>query len=97
MASKIKITPEAEQDIFAIATEIQLQSNAANARHTLSEIKNQLHTLAKQPDIGRVGGCEGTREIVMSGMPYIAIYEQTDTSVVVVRVLRGADGNQPAP
>jgi hypothetical protein len=32
----------------------------------------------------------------MSGMPYIAIYEQTDVSVVVVRVLRGVDGNQPA-
>ncbi len=94
--NKIKITPEAEQDIFSIASAIQLQKNAASAKHTLTEIKNQLYTLAEYPDIGRVGGCEGTREIVMSGMPYIAIYEQTEVSVIVVRVLRGADGNPPA-
>lgn len=96
MASKIEITPEAEQDIFFIASEIKQQNNSAIAKHTLTEIKNQLNTLAEYPEIGRVGGCEGTREIVMSGMPYIAIYEQTDSSVVVVRVLRGADGNQAA-
>jgi toxin ParE1/3/4 len=94
--SKLEITPEAEQDILLIATEIRLQNNAATARQRLTEIKNQLKALAKYPDSGRVGGCEGTREIVMSGMPYIAIYEQSDASVIVVRVLRGAAGNQPA-
>lgn len=94
--SKLEITPEAEQDILLIATEIRLQNNVASARQKLTEIKNQLKALASFPDSGRVGGCEGTREIVMSGMPYIAIYEQTDASIVVVRVLRGGDGNQHA-
>ena len=93
MVSKIEITPEAENDIYCIASEIQEQNNSTAAKLVLTEIKNQLIALAENPELGRVGGCEGTREIVMSGMPYITIFERVDNSVVVVRVLSGADGN----
>ena len=96
MRSKIEITPEAELDIISLASEIKLQNNAATAKHMLLEIKKQFDALAEYPDAGRVGGCDGTREVVMSGMPYITIYEQTDSAVIVVRVLRGAAGH-PAP
>jgi plasmid stabilization system protein ParE len=94
MASKIEITPEAENDIFSLAAEIQKQNNSATAKLILAEIKNQLNALAEYPELGRVGGCEGTREIVMAGMPYITIFERINNLVVVVRVLRGSDGNQ---
>ena len=94
MASKIEITPEAEDDIYSIAAEIQEKNNSATAKLILSEMQNQLNALAEYPELGRVGGCEGTREIVMSGMPYITIFERINNLVVVVRVLHGSDGNQ---
>lgn len=93
MASKIEITAEAENDIYSIADEVQEKNNSATAKLILTEIQNQLNALAEYPELGRVGGCEGTREIVMSGMPYITIFERNNNSVVVVRVLHGSDGN----
>lgn len=91
MTCQLEITPEAERDIFAIAANIHQQDSLAAARHVVSELKKQLNTLAELPDRGRVGGCDGTREVVMTGLPYIAIYEKSDALVTILRVLYGAD------
>lgn len=90
MTNQIRITPEAERDISAIAVNIKQQDSLAAAKHAISEFKKQFNKLAQFPDSGRVGGFDGTREVVMAGLPYIAIYEKTDTSVTIVRVLNGA-------
>lgn len=42
------------------------------------------------PESGRVGRIEGTRELVVSGTPYIAAYTVTETAVRILRVLHGA-------
>ena len=43
------------------------------------------------PESGRVGRIEGTRELVVSGTPYIAAYTTvTETAVRILRVLHGA-------
>jgi len=91
MTSKLNITPEAERDIFAITANILQQDSIRAARQAISEFKNQLKVLVDFPDSGRVGGRDGTREIVMSGLPYIAVYEKTDTSIIILRVLYGAE------
>jgi len=92
MTCQLEITPEAERDIFAIAASIQQQDSLAAARHAVTELKKQLNTLAELPDSGRAGGCDGTREVVMTGgLPYIAIYEKSDALVTIVRVLYGAE------
>ena len=91
MTCQLEITPEAERDIFAIAASIQQQNSLAAAKHAVSVLKRQLNTLAELPDSGRVGGCDGTREVVMTGLPYIAIYEKSDALVTIVRVLNGAE------
>lgn len=92
MTYQLEITPEAEKDIFAIAATILQQDSPAAARRAVSALKQQLKTLAELPDSGRAGGCEGTREVVMTGLPYVVIYEiVNDTSVIIVRVLYGAD------
>jgi toxin ParE1/3/4 len=90
MICQLKITPEAERDISAITVNIQQQDSLAAAKHAVSIFKQQINTLAKLPDSGRVGGCEKTREIVLTGLPYIAIYEKNNTLVTIVRVLHGA-------
>ena len=91
MTNNLNITPEAERDISAITAIIMQQDSLDSARQAISEFKNQLNVLTENPDIGRVGGCEGTREIVMTGLPYIAIYEKAGTEINLLRVLYGAE------
>lgn len=91
MTSRLEITPEAERDIFAIVANIHQQDCLASAKHTLSEIRKQLNTLAEHPESGRAGGADGTREVVMAGLPYIAIYEINKSSLTILRILYGAD------
>ena len=91
MTSKLNITPEAERDIFAIAINIKQQDSSQAARRALSELKKQFQKLAEFPESGRAGGCEGTREIVLTGLSFIAIYEKTGNSIMILRVLYGAD------
>jgi plasmid stabilization system protein ParE len=42
------------------------------------------------PNRGRPGKKEGTRELVMSPLPYIVIYTVRGNEVYVVRILHGA-------
>jgi plasmid stabilization system protein ParE len=90
MTCQLEITPEAERDILAITANVKLQLSIAAAKKIVVEFSKQLYQLAQSPESGRAGGCAGTREIVMSGMPYIAIYEQKNNLIRVIRVLHGA-------
>ena len=91
MTSKLNITPEAERDNFAITANIMQQDSIQAARQAISEFKNQLKVLADFPENGRVGASDGTREVVLSGLPYIAVYEKTNASIIIIRVLYGAE------
>lgn len=93
-SKKLEITPEAENDIFNIAANIHMQLDREAALQTISKFKNQLNALADISDFGRVGVCNETREVVMRGMPYIAVYENRDDSVTIVRVLHGAEDSR---
>jgi len=42
------------------------------------------------PESGRPGRVTGTRELVVTGTPYIAAYQVTDEAVRILRVLHGA-------
>jgi plasmid stabilization system protein ParE len=90
MNTNIEITAEAEQDISSIITNIKLQ-HPAIVRQTINELKKQFQLLAARPDVGRVGGHDGTREVVIPGLPYIAIYERNAAGITIVRVLAGTD------
>jgi toxin ParE1/3/4 len=93
--SKLRITPEAEQDIFSIVASLQQNSNSAIVRKTLGEIKKQFQLLAEFPEAGRADGFDGTREVVMTGLPYITVYEQNNDLITIVRVLRGVNEYSP--
>jgi toxin ParE1/3/4 len=59
----------------------------SNAHSVLTRIRRAINRLAPFPQSGRVGRLDGTRELVVSGLPYIAIYEVQDERVVVLRVM----------
>lgn len=46
--------------------------------------------LADFPELDRTGGKADTRELVFSGLPYIAIYRIGGNGIEVLRILHGA-------
>jgi toxin ParE1/3/4 len=53
-------------------------------------ISAKLELLKRHPEAGRPGRIEGTREIIISGTPYLAAYRVFDDRVRVLRILHGA-------
>jgi len=51
------------------------------------KIQAATEQLAGFPMMGRTGRVEGTRELVISGMPYVVIYRVKGNGVEVLRVL----------
>lgn len=52
-------------------------------------IAERLEALAANPEIGRPGRRAGTREFVLSGTPFLAIYRALADEVVIMRFLHG--------
>jgi addiction module RelE/StbE family toxin len=53
-------------------------------------IRTRVEGLAQFPEMGRLGRIEGTRELVISGTPYIAAYRIVGETVRILRVLHGS-------
>ncbi|MBF0463084.1 MAG: type II toxin-antitoxin system RelE/ParE family toxin [Magnetococcales bacterium] len=54
------------------------------------EMERQVALLANSPTMGRVGRVQDTRELVITGTPYIVVYRVYGDTVQVLRVLHGA-------
>ncbi|MGD0521184.1 MAG: type II toxin-antitoxin system RelE/ParE family toxin [Terracidiphilus sp.] len=68
-----------------------IEGDNPRAAITVDErIRTRLEDLAQFPEMGRPGRIEGTRELVVSGTPYIAAYRIVGDTVRVLRVLHGA-------
>jgi toxin ParE1/3/4 len=86
---KIDWAPFAIQDRVAIFDYIE----ADNPRSAVSideRIRTQVETLAHFSEIGRAGRVAGTRELVISSTPYIAVYRIVADTVRILRILHGA-------
>jgi len=53
-------------------------------------IEAALRPLTDHPGMGRPGRVTGTRELVISGTPYVIAYRVEPDAVVIVRLLHGA-------
>jgi toxin ParE1/3/4 len=86
---KILWTPAAADDLERIADYL-LEKNPAVATDIVRRIYSALDPLKKFKDIGRPGRKKGTRELVVSSLPYVIIYEVVEQVVRVTRILHGA-------
>ncbi len=91
---KVRWTPNAEVDLDGIVTFIAQDSLQA-ALQIEDRIIEAVDGLGQFPKKGRPGAEAGTRELVVSGTSYLAIYRITQ-DVEVLRVLHGAQQWPPA-
>lgn len=77
---------EALEDLKLIGEYIA-QENANAAYNVLIKIKATADNLSRHPEIGRSGRVFGTREIVISDLPYILAYQITDRDIRILAVM----------
>ncbi len=86
---KIVWTEPARQDLRRVFTYIA-EENPRAARALLAEIKERVSVLEYNPQIGRPGRVDGTRELVLKGTSYILPYRVKDQQVQVIAVFHAA-------
>ena len=77
---------EAAQDLKIIGSYIA-QENPKAAYEVLVKIKTAADSLSYNPEIGRVGRVVGTRELIISSIPYILAYIVTKQNIQILAVL----------
>jgi toxin ParE1/3/4 len=85
----VRWSPEAAADFAAIVEYIRKQNPSA-AERVARKIYEGVAALASFPNQGRSGRIKGTRELVFSPLPYVAVYRVKDEAVEIARVLHGA-------
>lgn len=82
-------TPEAASNLEDILLYIAT-NNPDAAQQTVDQIYARIEELIMFPNLGRPGREEGTRELVMPPLPYIAVYLVSQSAVEVLRIWHGA-------
>ena len=66
------------------------QDNPLAAVRQDEQIERQINMLLAHPQMGRPGRVSGTRELVISGTPFVAIYRLHAPHIEVLRLLHSA-------
>jgi toxin ParE1/3/4 len=86
---EMRWSPEAADDLERIVRYIQRDSPEV-ARKVAAIVINAVGSLSTFPKRGRMGRIEGTRELVITALPWIAVYRVRDEAVEVARIYHGA-------
>jgi toxin ParE1/3/4 len=86
---RLKWTRAASQDLESVERYIS-RDNSDAAIDTGLQIIRRAEVLAEHPGTGRPGRVEGTRELVLSGLPYVVPYIHQGDTVIILRALHGA-------
>lgn len=86
---RIVWTELARQDLRSIFEYIA-EENPHAARALLNEIKERVLLLQSNPQIGRLGRVEGTRELVLTGTRYILPYRIREQQIQILAVFHDA-------
>lgn len=87
---RIQWTGPATQDLVAICDYTEQRLGRAQARQTALRISARVASLEQFPHLGRPGRKRDTRELILSGLPFLAVYRVREDVVEVVRILHGA-------
>lgn len=87
---RIRWTRSATRDLTQICNYIAERDGAAVALRIALSVCNRIDTLTRFPERGRPGRKQGTREFVLTGLPYLAVYSVNESVTEILRVLHGA-------
>jgi toxin ParE1/3/4 len=85
---KLIWSPTADQNLDAI-WEYIAQDSVDAADKMLIRLKEAASQLLRFPKIGRSGRSRRTRELVVSGTPYLLIYRVERDKIEIARVIHG--------
>ena len=86
---RIRWLEEAIHDLDALQSSIA-QDNEKAAANVAMKILNAIDTLSTQPDMGRAGRVPSTRELVITGTPYIIPYRVKQNAIEILHVYHSA-------
>jgi toxin ParE1/3/4 len=86
---KLRWTRLALQDLRHLHEYIA-EDNPSAANRMVTRIQDATERLRKQPQMGRPGRVQGTRELVIAGSPYIVVYILGDSEIQIVAVIHSA-------
>jgi len=86
---KIQITEPAHSDLEDIEQYIR-QDNPSAAIRTVMRVLEAIEYLITHPTMGRTGRVLQTRELIVSGTPFIVIYQIHQQIIAILRVLHTA-------
>jgi len=86
---KVRWTAPALRDLENIGDFIARDDPSAAGR-IVTRIFDQADRLAEYPHIGRPGRVPGTRELIVTGTPYIVPYRVRDAEVELLAIFHGA-------
>ena len=82
-------TAKARQDLLDIAGYLAPRNPDA-AHRMLAVIRARVGALEAAPYLGRAGRIAGTRELVITGTPYVVAYRVVANGVQILTVVHGA-------
>ena len=86
----VRWTAPAARDLTQICDHIQEHNSRTTARRVALSIYDRVAALVEFPEQGRPGRKAGTRELIFSGLPYLAVYRLRGDGVEILRILHGA-------
>ena len=89
---RIRWTQPASRDLTQICDYLSKEDSPATARRVAILIYERVHTLMKFPELRRSGRKAGTRELIFSGLPYLAIYRLRSDAIEILRILARKSG-----
>jgi len=87
---RIRWTAPAASDLTDICDYIRDHDAPAAARRVAPTIYERVASLAQFPHRGRAGRRQGTRELVLPSLPFLAVYRIRGDVIEILRILHGA-------
>jgi len=87
---RIEWSRRAAKDLKAISEYIEQDRNIETANSVARAIYDAIQSLRTMPYRGRYGRVENTRELVISRLPYVAVYQVGADCLVILNIVHGA-------
>ncbi len=86
---KVRWTDGAVDDVRSVHDYLEAENPRA-AWETVARVMSAVERLERFPQMGRPGRVEGSRELVVTGTPFLVAYRVKGESIQILAVLHGA-------